>query len=276
MCRRNTFILFFLLLPGAARSSLSLNEIMASNVTAHADPRGQYEDWIEIHNRGEAEVDLAGYYIVDDWPDKALWQIPAGQAHRTTVPAGGYRLLYADGEPEAGADHLPFRLSKDGEQVVLIAADGTSLVDSLVFPQQLRDVSYGRPSNDISRGYMPEATPGAANGHGFSTFVRPPRNSPGQRHVRRCSGGLSAAGSLRRSSALHPGRLRSHRLFSPLQRTSLTNPDGGFQGPFLCRRRPAQHRGGADIPCRHRPRLAGHGRSRPIRPICTIPNVESW
>ncbi len=178
MYGRNTFILFFLLLPGAARSSLSLNEIMASNVTAHAGPRGQYEDWIEIHNRGEAEVDLAGYFIVDDWPDKALWQIPAGQAHRTTVPAGGYRLLYADGEPEAGADHLPFRLSKDGEQVVLIAADGTSLVDSLSFPQQLRDVSYGRPSNDISRGYMPEPTPGAANSRGFSTFVRPPAIAP--------------------------------------------------------------------------------------------------
>ena len=174
----HAIILFFLLLPGAARSSLSLNEIMASNVTAHAGSRGQYEDWIEIHNRGEDEVDLAGYFIVDDWPDKDLWQIPAGQAHRTTVPAGGYRLLYADGEPEAGADHLPFRLSKNGEQVVLIAADGTSVVDSLTFPRQLRDVSYGRPSNEISRGYMPEPTPGAANGHGFGTFVRPPDISP--------------------------------------------------------------------------------------------------
>ncbi len=178
MCGRNTFILFFLLLPGTARSSLSLNEIMASNLTAHADPRGQYEDWIEIHNHGDAEVDLAGYFIVDDWPDKALWQIPARQAYRTTVPAGGYRLLYADGEPEAGADHLPFRLSKDGERVVLIAVDGTSLVDSLSFPVQLRDISYGRLSNEISWGYMPEPTPGAANGHGFSTFVRPPAIAP--------------------------------------------------------------------------------------------------
>ena len=168
-------ILPILSLPGPARSDLFLNELLALNVTAHADARGQYEDWIEIYNSGDAAVDLARYSMIDDWPDKTPWRIPAGHADRTTVPPRGYLLLYADGEPSAGADHLPFRLSKNGELVVLIAPDGATLVDSVSFPVQLRDVSYGRPSGRIGPWvYFPEPTPGDANGRGWETFVPPP------------------------------------------------------------------------------------------------------
>ena len=161
--------------PSPAQAALVVNEIMALNVLTHADHRGEYEDWIEIYNSGDRAVDLAGYYITDGWPDDNPWQIPAGQADRTTVPARGYRLLYADNAPEAGADHLDFRLSRNGEQIALLDPDGDSLVDSVSFGDQLRDISYGRASGGAPAwGYMPIATPGAANGSSFTAFADPP------------------------------------------------------------------------------------------------------
>ncbi len=164
-----------LLLPSTSSAqSLVINEIMALNVLTHADERGDYEDWIEIYNSTNRAVDLAGYWLADEWPAEEPWQIPSGQPDRTVIPANGYRLLYPDNNPDIGADHLNFRLSRNGEILVLLAPDGTSLTDSLTFGEQLRDISYGRTTDGPPLGFMPTPTPGAANDTGFSIFIEAP------------------------------------------------------------------------------------------------------
>ncbi|MGE5295272.1 MAG: PEP/pyruvate-binding domain-containing protein, partial [Solirubrobacterales bacterium] len=55
-----------------------------------------------------------------------------------------HMLFWADGNAEQGPTHTNFRLSKDGETVSLFDADGVTLLDSVQFGPQTKDVSYGR------------------------------------------------------------------------------------------------------------------------------------
>ncbi|MFT4628682.1 MAG: hypothetical protein ACI8PZ_007378 [Myxococcota bacterium] len=76
---------------------------------------GEYPDWIELHNPTADPVDLLGWFLSDDPDDPMQHRIDAS----LVVPAGGFILLYADGEPDRGPAHLSFGLSSEGEAVVL-------------------------------------------------------------------------------------------------------------------------------------------------------------
>jgi PKD repeat protein len=139
-----------------------INEIMADNDTTIEDPdeAGAFEDWIELYNPGTASVDLSGFYLTDDAGNPTQWQFPAG----STIAAGGYLIIWADGESEQGNNHASFKLSAGGESVLLYNTDGTTLIDSIEFGAQTTDVSYGRfPNGSSTLVVLSAATPGAAN-----------------------------------------------------------------------------------------------------------------
>ncbi len=138
---------------------LYVNELMASNDTTVADEADDYDDWIEIYNLGLAGVDLEGFYLTDDPTDPTVWAFPD-----TSVSAGGYLVVWADGEPEEGPLHATFKLSGSGEHVALYHPDGVTLIDSVTFGGQTVDVSYGRsPDGSPIWVSMTVPTPGASN-----------------------------------------------------------------------------------------------------------------
>lgn len=145
---------------------VTINEWMADNSSASGftDPAdGQYEDWFELHNSGAAPVNLGGFYLTDTTTNVNQYQIPAG----TTIPAGGWLIVWADGEPEqhgitAGHLHTNFRLSAAGEQIGLYTPDGT-LVDLVSFGGQAANQSEGRYPDSSAAIISPAPTPGRRN-----------------------------------------------------------------------------------------------------------------
>jgi hypothetical protein len=158
--------------PGAPQPQLRINEVMASNTAGLADPQGQFDDWIEIYNAGDAPVDLAGMCLTDDPAEPTQWRFPA-KATLTLAPKG-YLIVWADGDIGDLGLHAAFRLSASGEAVYLFAADGQTLIDSLTFGVQTADVSYGRypDANDTLR-FFPQPTPGRTNKDGYQGEVAP-------------------------------------------------------------------------------------------------------
>ncbi len=142
-------ILFFVLAMGtvppvsaADGQVLFINEIMASNRDAIADEDGDFEDWIELYNAGERDIDVTGYYLSDDAEDITRWQFPEGE-----VPAGGYLLVWASGKDRVGTGgelHTNFRISRDGEPIFFVEPDGETVVDSVEAIPIARTLSYGR------------------------------------------------------------------------------------------------------------------------------------
>ena len=147
---------------GTTPTTLHINELMASNDGTILDPQGDDDDWIELFNSGTEALDLGGMYLSDK-PSKPLkWQFPAD----TSIPAGGYLLVWADDDDgDTPGLHTNFKLSAGGESVVLSDVDARSnaVIDQVDFPALGEDVSYGRsPEGTGAFGVLPTASPGTA------------------------------------------------------------------------------------------------------------------
>jgi hypothetical protein len=133
---------------------------MADNSTTKMDGDGEYEDWIEVFYNGDSPINIGGYYLTDNLSNPFKYKLPA-----TTMLPGGFKLIWAD--DEVGADHANFKLSKSGEILALFDAAG-SLIDSISFMEQSKDVSLGRAKDgDPNWISFAESTPGYSN-TGFS------------------------------------------------------------------------------------------------------------
>lgn len=175
------------------QAQLSLNEFLASNNENIADESGDFEDWIEIYNAGSADINLAGYYISDDLLNPLLWQISTDDPSLTTVPAGGFLILWADKDIDDGANHLDFKLGASGEDIVLVDPDGVTIIDQYSFTAQVEDVSFGRVGNAWD--FFAQPTPGAANNTppGAPTVFQPIASLQGGLHSGTISVTLSSA-----------------------------------------------------------------------------------
>lgn len=148
------------------QSTLYINEFVADNENGLTDPSGKFEDWVEIYNGGNSSVDIGGLYISETSGHLGMWQIPNTQPDSTTIPPGGHLVLFADNDTEEGVLHLPFKLSANGEQIVLSQwfNGDTTILDQITFGPQIPDASYGRyPDGEDNWIQMTEVTPGATN-----------------------------------------------------------------------------------------------------------------
>ncbi len=129
-------------LGGPPQGPVVLNEVLADNDTGDRDEMGEYEDWIEVHNRGTTAYDLSGHYLSDNLSNKTKWKFPVS----TSIPAGGFLRIWADNEPTEGPLHATFKLSGDGEEVALFDTDArqNALLDVIFFGDQKGDRSFGR------------------------------------------------------------------------------------------------------------------------------------
>lgn len=134
---------FSSVLSFSAAGQVFINEILAGNQNDIQDPFFQHEDWVEIYNPGGI-INLAGYYFSDDPDSLDKWLIPSTNAGLTTALPGDHIIFFFDNDPEEGENHATFRLSTDGESVILTAPDGETVIDSITYPHQQRDISYGR------------------------------------------------------------------------------------------------------------------------------------
>jgi hypothetical protein len=138
-------------------AGLVINELMASNTSTVADEAGDYDDWIEVLNRGDTPLDLAGVGLSDHWEGEADFVFPA-----LVLPPGGRVLVWADEEPGEGPLHAGFKLDADGEDLYLV--QGGSIIDEASWIALSRDLAWGRwPDGGGSWQRLSLATPGEAN-----------------------------------------------------------------------------------------------------------------
>jgi hypothetical protein len=146
----------------APNTPVIINEFMASNTSTLADPQGEYDDWIELRNVTDQEVDLTGRYLSDEPNNPRKWQFPTG----TKIPADGYLLVWADEDTTATPGlHASFKLDAGGDELFLTDTDANlnAILDSVVFDVQQTDRSYGRSSADADVWLIMTPTPGQVN-----------------------------------------------------------------------------------------------------------------
>lgn len=137
--------------PGRSNSSvitegIYINEFLAGNDSINNDEYGEYDDWIEFYNSTDKPVNMGGLYVTDNLNNPFKHQIPLYSPELTTVPAKGFILFWADGQPDQGVLHLSFKLAAEGEQIGLVqnSEKKAIFIDSLTYKGQQTNVSYGR------------------------------------------------------------------------------------------------------------------------------------
>lgn len=159
--------------------TIFINEFMASNGQTIADENGEFDDWVEIYNAGSTPFDLGGKYVTDDLSEPTQWQIPTTNPSLTTVPAGGYLILWFDGDEEQGALHMSPKLGGGGEQIGLYDADGSTPIDTLTYGEQMTDISEGRaPDGSTIFVKFTIPTPNEMNGEPILEDVATPQAFP--------------------------------------------------------------------------------------------------
>lgn len=113
--------------------SISLQEVVADNESVITDEEGKFEDYIEIINRSDTAVNLAGASMSDGTNihifKQDLW-----------IGSGERMLLFADRDTEDGVHHLNFKIDKDGGEVISLL-NGNDTIDAMPATPIPKDVA---------------------------------------------------------------------------------------------------------------------------------------
>lgn len=142
-----------------AQAQIRINEVQSSNASTWMDEMGDFDDWIELYNSGDAIVNLSGWYVSDDPNVPLKWQLPVSP--ELSMAPGDYLILWADHETDEGPGHLGFSLAQTGESILLSSPEAIP-EDVLDFGYTAQDMSCGRNTGDEIR-YFSEPTPDGAN-----------------------------------------------------------------------------------------------------------------
>ena len=148
--------------PVAESTPIVINELMPNNTGSITDPQGEHDDWIELHNLSDDEVNLSGMYMSDNANNPRKWAFP----ENTILPPHDYLIVWADEDSkDLPGLHANFKLSRRGEIVMLIDTDayGNQMLSSVEYGEQKKDVAIGRFPNGIGDFKPLAMTPGKRN-----------------------------------------------------------------------------------------------------------------
>lgn len=123
-------------------SAVCVTEVVSSNTKYAADENGVFHDYIILKNTSAETVDLSGWYLSDTIQMPRMWRIPNG----VSLMGGESLIVYCSGlnrTEDLSHLHTSFKLSSEGEQVVLSNADGQPL-DMVDFGLLKTDTAYIR------------------------------------------------------------------------------------------------------------------------------------
>lgn len=129
--------------PFEQSNTIVINEILANSAEG--------EDWIELHNRTNSEIDIGGWFLSDDGSNLMKYRIPEG----STIAPGGYQVFFEDlnfGSNSEDPNALtPFALSRAGETLHLSSAAN----DTLSGYRFSEDYGASEPGETIGYSFKP-------------------------------------------------------------------------------------------------------------------------
>ncbi|MBR1561484.1 MAG: lamin tail domain-containing protein [Clostridia bacterium] len=124
----------------AASLDVVIKRVMTSNPQVCFAVDGEYYDWVELQNIGDAAVDLAGWKLTDTGDLRDAYVFPS-----RTLDPGDTLVVYCDDVPEGyGGDAIftGFKLSPDGE--LLLLADPSQRAAAVNVPALRKGFVYRR------------------------------------------------------------------------------------------------------------------------------------
>lgn len=135
-------------------ASLHVNELIARPHNTFTDEAGEYDDWIELYNAGDTNINLSGLYMTNDPALPNKFQFASGSPLTVLTP-GSYKLIWADDSTEQSVLHTNFKLN-DGAGFVGIYTQNAS--SNGIFYSLIDSVSYPSMNVDHSLAAIPDGS----------------------------------------------------------------------------------------------------------------------
>ena len=135
------FVLFTEKLPDNSilDDKVVISEVMASNKSTLINNDLEYNDYIELFNNTDSEINLMNYYLSDTETSSKKWAFP-----EIIMKAHEYIVVFASGKNKCDLSirecHTNFKLSQDGETVTLLNSDG-KVISKIKYDKLDKDVS---------------------------------------------------------------------------------------------------------------------------------------
>ena len=147
----------------AGSSPVVVNEVSASNTVA-SNEYGKRNDWIELYNTTDHDIDLEGMFLTDDPSEPEKYQITKNSlssivnyqlsiVNSTIIPAHGYYIVWADNVDPLRQLHTGFKLANRNEEIVMLTAADRSWSNTLTYSTMNGDESVGRYPDGGKRTY---------------------------------------------------------------------------------------------------------------------------
>tara|TARA_B100001750_G_scaffold242269_1_gene255374 strand:- start:3020 stop:5287 length:2268 start_codon:yes stop_codon:yes gene_type:complete len=121
--------------------NIVINEFMASNVAAVTDQDGEFDDWIELYNNTNQDINMLGLYLSDN-TNPLKWAFPD-----TIISSNSYLIIWADENGSENGLHANFKLSAAGEEIMLYDSLTSTTLDHVIFGPQNTDMGFARIPN---------------------------------------------------------------------------------------------------------------------------------
>jgi len=134
---------------------LYINEYMTHNKNVSYTSSGDYNDFIELYNNSNNDLDIHNIYLSDDKNNLIKYKLPDIKINKNEylVISLSDTSTFINNEIVAN-----FKLS-DGEDIIL--SNGKSIIESLEVKELMDNISYGRIDNKWY--YFTSPTPGSVN-----------------------------------------------------------------------------------------------------------------
>ena len=135
---------------------LIINEVMLVNNNTIKDKDGKYNDYIELYNGNDYDVNLYGYYLTDSMKETRKWQFPD-----ITIKANDYMVIFASGKDLKEDElHTNFKLDSKGETIAL-SNSSAKVISKVYVKETYKDTAYGYNGKEYVYYYV--GTPGKEN-----------------------------------------------------------------------------------------------------------------
>jgi gliding motility-associated-like protein len=167
-----TAIIGLLLIINTANAQLIINEYSCANVSTIA-AGGNYDDWIELYNKGTTTINLSGYGLSDSKTNLAQFKFASG-----TVLPGDFVLVFANGknQPNAGGFYYAsFKLTQTKPETIVLTDDTGLIIDSITTNPTQVNHSRGRNATTGNNWALyTNPTPNANNGVAVNNYAATP------------------------------------------------------------------------------------------------------
>lgn len=134
------FLFLFFIFPVTSNAQLKINEIMSNNVSAVMDDTYNYSMWVELFNSSTStSYNQTSFYFTDDLKQPKKWK----PASKILTPRA-FSVLWFERDDRTA--HSDFKLNPDGGKLYLLNSLA-QVVDSVIYPAQYRNISYGRKTD---------------------------------------------------------------------------------------------------------------------------------